>query len=175
MFCSDCWDGSEGVPAPRSVGVIGPAECGVNPGGWAMYFCRTSRIFSCSCCLFWKMSLWASWKLLVAWDDGNMPCSWNSCITRLRRCSRIFRWPFSSAELTDRADGVLGVRGDRSALSAAISTTEKKPLYCSMLKSGPKNRLPIMYELEGVAVVDSGALLSEVSGGGGGGGACCCC
>lgn len=113
--------------------------------------------------------------MLVAWEDGNIPCSWNSCITRLRRCSRIFRWPFSSAELTDRADGVLGVRGDRSALSAAISTTEKKPLYCSMLKSGPKNRLPMMYELDGVAVEDSGALLSEVSGGGGRGGLCCCC
>ncbi|KAL9696745.1 hypothetical protein quinque_016324 [Culex quinquefasciatus] len=30
-----------------------------------------------------------------------------------------------------------------------------------MLKSGPKNRLPMMYELDGVAVEDSGALLSE--------------
>lgn len=37
------------------------------------------------------------------------------------------------------------------------------PLYCSMLKSGPKKRLPTMYALDGVAVDDNGALLSEVS------------
>uniref|UniRef100_A0A182JGR1 Uncharacterized protein n=1 Tax=Anopheles atroparvus TaxID=41427 RepID=A0A182JGR1_ANOAO len=36
------------------------------------------------------------------------------------------------------------------------------PLYCSMLKSGPKNRFPITYELDGVAVLErGGALPSE--------------
>lgn len=137
-FGSECCGVSACAPEPRSVGVIGPADCGVKPGGWAINFCRTSRIFNCKLCLLGKMLLWANWKLLVACDVGNIPWSWNNCMTKLRRCSRTLRWPLSSAELTDRAEGVFGVRGERSALSVVIS------LYCSMLKSGPKKRLPTM-------------------------------
>lgn len=80
--------------------------------------------------IVWKCehSLWTSikvtWKLLVAIVDGNIPCSWNSCMTSCRRCSKIFLWPFSLASFTaaDLCDGVFGVRGDLSELSSAART-----------------------------------------------------
>lgn len=46
----------------ESFGVYGPADCGVKPG-WAMYFCRTSRIFNCKLCLFGKISLCATCRV----------------------------------------------------------------------------------------------------------------
>lgn len=76
-----------------------------------------------------------TWKLFVAWVDGNIPWSWNNCITNCLRCSRIFRCPFSLPSLTAvLCDGVLGVRGERSELSSAASTafTQSKKCQVSM-------------------------------------------
>lgn len=66
-----------------------------------------------------------TWKVFVACDEGNIPCSWNNCMTSWRLCSSILRCPFSDASV-DAADlgceGVFGVRGERSMLSSEANT-----------------------------------------------------
>lgn len=112
--------------------------------------------------------------------EGNIPCSWNNCMTSCRRCSKIFLCPFSLASEAVFWEGVLGVLGERSQLSSAARTAFTQSewreisfeyvmrvcldlrLNWSMLKSGPKKRLPIMNEAaDGVA--DDMALRSDCS------------
>lgn len=69
-----------------------------------------------------------TWNSVVSFELGNMPELLNSSITSWRRCSNVFRWPFSAATSCDVRDvgfvlhalptdciGVLGVCGERSA------------------------------------------------------------
>ena len=108
----------------------------------AFNFCRTSRIFNCKLVLFGKTSVCLAWKVEVAWVDGKYPWSWNSCITRSRRCSSTFLWPrsLSLEELIMALEGVLGVIGERLSLSAIGSWFDWNS---STLKSGPKNVFPV--------------------------------
>lgn len=67
---------------------------------------------------------WA-WKAVVACADGNHVCSLNSWITSCRRCSSIFRWPFSESR---DVPGVLGVLGDVPSPMSPLSSTVKNDL-----------------------------------------------
>lgn len=59
-----------------------------------------------------------TWNSLVSFAVGNMPHVFSNSMTKVRRCSSTLRCPFSLASC------VFGVRGERSACSAAEALAE---------------------------------------------------
>ena len=136
----------EGELSPAlSIGVIGSDD----EGEAAIIFWRTSRILSCKQSLVGNISECLAWKVEVAWFVGNNPFSWNSCITKFRRWSKVFR----------RLDVIaVGDPEDSKFSKSTIFKSAAVALYTkSGLKSGPKN----FWEPHGVVEVDMGVLASD--------------